>query len=351
MESVRTAASSKFYLDGFDHMRKYALTLTCTACVFGAFGVFCRWIQGMTAFEENGLYKPGNVGGIILILLYIAAFAALVGFVLFFKKRQKLASPPEFGLAIAGDRRWALIVALATTLIMAAGCVMLLVTAGEEQLASLLRLLALLGVLCAAGFMGLAGSINKSSPRGSALEVGLCLASALPVAFCCFWLVVSYRQDAATSVVWNYAPEIIALASSLLAFYYVAGHAYGRPRPFAAIFFCEFGSFSCFVTLPDGRLLALQIMFFAVAVMQLYFGLLLTANLRPMEEIGERFPGALEAEGLVEPEEPGEDAADEPELEDMGGDTGGEEDFVEVTEQYLGEEDGKSAENGPEQKN
>ena len=69
------------------------------------------------------------------------------------------------------------------------------------------------------------------------------------------------------------------------------------------------------------------------------------------EEIGERFPGALEAEGLVEPEESGEDAADEPELEDMGGDTGGEEDFVEVTEQYLGEEDGKSAENGPEQKN
>ena len=69
-----------------------------------------------------------------------------------------------------------------------------------------------------------------------------------------------------------------------------------------------------------------------------------------------RLCGALNvsADFLVlgkEPEEPGEDAADEPELEDMGGDTGGEEDFVEVTEQYLGEEDGKSAENGPEQKN
>ena len=36
-------------------MRKLALTLTCTACVFGAFGVFCRWIQGMSAFQENGL--------------------------------------------------------------------------------------------------------------------------------------------------------------------------------------------------------------------------------------------------------------------------------------------------------
>ena len=155
---------------------------------------------------------------------------------------------------------------------------------------------------------------------------------------------VSYRQDAATSVVWNYAPEIIALASSLLAFYYVAGHAYGRPRPFAAIFFCEFGSFSCFVTLPDGRLLALQIMFFAVAVMQLYFGLLITRNLRPAEEIDELFPGALVSEGLAEPPEPAE--PEESPLEDMGGDSGGEERYVEVTDDFLsadGKEDGGEA--------
>ena len=170
------------------------------------------------------------------------------------------------------------------------------------------------------------------------LEAGLCLAGALPVAFCCFWLVVSYRQDAATGVVWSYAPEIIALAASLLAFYYVAGHAYGRPRPFAAIFFCEFGAFSCFVTLPDSRLIALQVMFFALAVMQLYIGLQLTANLRPAEEIGERFPGALEAEGLAEPAEP---ESDEPMLEDMGENAGDEDDFIEVTDEFLGD--------GPEQ--
>ena len=190
----------------------------------------------------------------------------------------------------------------------------------------------------AAGFMGLAGASGRSSPRGSALEAGLCLAGALPVAFCCFWLVVSYRQDAATGVVWSYAPEIVALAASLLAFYYVAGHAYGRPRPFAAIFFCEFGAFSCFVTLPDSRLIALQVMFFALAVMQLYIGLQLTANLRPAEEIGERFPGALEAEGLAEPAEP---ESDEPMLEDMGENAGDEDDFIEVTDEFLGD--------GPEQ--
>lgn len=345
-------ASSKFYWDGSDHMRKYALTLCCTACVFGAFGVFCRWIQGMTAFEENGLYTPGSFWGIILILMYIAAAAAMIGFVLFFKRNQKLASPPDFGLATAGHRRWALLIALVVTLVMLAGSVMLLITAEGEQFASLLRVLALLGVLCAAGFMGMAGACGKESERGGALEAGLCLASVLPVVFCCFWLIVSYRQDAATSVVWSYAPEIIAIAASLLAFYYVAGHAYGRPRPFAAIFFCELGAFSCFVTLPDERLFALQVMFFAMAVMQLYFGLLLTANLRPAKEIGERFPGALEAEGLAEPEEPEpEDPADE--LEDMGGDEGGEENFVEVTDEYLGETGENSAGgggNGEEQK-
>ena len=206
-------------------MRKNALTLTCTACVFGAFGVFCRWIQGMSAFEENGLYKSGNVWGIILIAMYLAAAASLFGFALYFKRREKLASPPELGLAIAGNTRLGLPVAAVMALAMAGGSVMLLVTAGGEEFAKLLRLLALLGLACAAGFMGMAGSMNRPSPRGSALEVGLCLASALPVAFCCFWLVVSYRQDAATSVVWSYAPEIIALA--VLA---PRPLLYGRPR-------------------------------------------------------------------------------------------------------------------------
>ena len=333
----------KFYLDGSDHMRKHALTLTCTACVFGAFGIFCRWIQGMSAFEENGLYITGNLWGIILIIMYIAAFGSLLGFCIFFKKREALASPPEFGLATAGNTRIALPIAALFALIMAGGSAALLITAGQEQLAKLLRVLALLGIFLACGFMGMAGSNGKSSPRGSALEAGLCLASALPVACCCFWLVVSYRQDAATSVVWSYAPEIIALASSLLAFYYLAGHAYGRPRPFAAIFFCEFGAFSCFVTLPDPRLMALQVMFFALAVMQLYFGLLLTANLRPAAEIDKRFPGALEAEGLAPESVPEEPEQPEEDLEDMGGDNTGEENFVEVTDKFLDHEEDRGS--------
>ena len=69
-------------------MRKNALTLCCTACVFGAFGVFSRWIQGMTAFEANGLYKPGSFWGIVLILMYLAAFGTIGGFTLYYMRRS-----------------------------------------------------------------------------------------------------------------------------------------------------------------------------------------------------------------------------------------------------------------------
>ena len=75
-------------------MRKLALTITCTGCVYSAFGVFCRWLQNMTAFEENGLYKTGSLWGVVLALLCIAAAATLFGFTLYF--RQIRLSPPIF---------------------------------------------------------------------------------------------------------------------------------------------------------------------------------------------------------------------------------------------------------------
>ena len=251
----------------------------------------------MSAFEENGLYKTGSVWGIILILMYIAAAATLIGFAVFFKKKLGLASPPEYGLATAGNRRWALIIALVMTLAMVGGSVMLLLTADEERFPDMLRVLALLGIFAAAGFMGLAASSGKPSPKGSALEAGLCLAAALPVAFCCFWLVVSYRQDAATAVVWRYGPEISAIACSLLAFYYLAGHAFGRPRAYTAMFFCACGAFLCFTALPDSRLMALQLLLAGSALMQLFFLASLAANLR-------RAPEAVPREAEEEPDAP-----------------------------------------------
>lgn len=217
---------------------------------------------------------------------------------------------------------------------------MLLITAGDAEaplgmdFSGLLRILALLGLLTAGGFLGIAGGASgKETPDGSPRQAGFCLATTLPIAFCCFWLIVSYRQDAVTSVVWSYAPEILAIACSLLSFYYVAGHAYGRGKPFATIFFCNFGAFLCFVTLPDERLIAQQIMFFGIAGMQLFLSWMLVSGLRRREEIFARFPNAPATEDEddeVPPPKP------EDEFEPMGpGSEEGEENFVELPGEYI----------------
>lgn len=321
-------------------MRKLALTMTCTTCVYSAFGIFSRWLQNMTAFEENGLYISGSLWGIVLTILCIAAAGTIFGFARYYKKNLGLTCAPDPGVAFAGGGMLHKIIYLAIALIMAAGSVMLLITAGDAEtplgmdFSGLLRILALLGLLTAGGFLGIAGGANGTeTPDGSPRQVGFCLAATLPIAFCCFWLIVSYRQDAVTSVVWSYAPEILAIACSLLSFYYVAGHAYGRPKPFATIFFCNFGAFLCFVTLPDERLIAQQIMFFGIAGMQLFLSWMLVSGLRRREEIFARFPNAPATEDEddeVPPPKP------EDEFEPMGpGSEEGEENFVELPGEYI----------------
>lgn len=278
-------------------MRNNALTICCGVCVAGAFGVFTRWMQDLTAFDEHGLYVRGNIWGAVLLLLCIAAAGAILGAIWYLKNHEHLVSPAGFGAAHAGGgviRRAAwLIIAV----FMAVACFALLLTAGSSQYASLLRVLALLGLLADAGFAGMAAAGGRGEKESSGASPLVCLACVLPVAFCCFWLVVSYRQDAATAVVWRYGPEISAIACSLLAFYYLAGHAFGRPRAYTAMFFCACGAFLCFTALPDSRLMALQLLLAGSALMQLFFLASLAANLR-------RAPEAVPREAEEEPDAP-----------------------------------------------
>lgn len=278
-------------------MRNNALTICCGVCVAGAFGVFTRWMQDLTAFDEHGLYVRGNIWGAVLLLLCIAAAGAMLGAIWYLKNHERLVSPAGFGAAHAGGgviRRAAwLIIAV----FMAVACFALLLTAGSSQYASLLRVLALLGLLADAGFAGMAAAGGRGEKESSGASPLVCLACVLPVAFCCFWLVVSYRQDAATAVVWRYGPEISAIACSLLAFYYLAGHAFGRPRAYTAMFFCACGAFLCFTALPDSRLMALQLLLAGSALMQLFFLASLAANLR-------RSPEAVPREAEEEPDAP-----------------------------------------------
>ena len=80
-------------------MRNNALTICCGVCVAGAFGVFTRWMQDLTAFDEHGLYVRGNIWGAVLLLLCIAAAVVLL-FVTAWAAKGFFAAKSAYGAAL-----------------------------------------------------------------------------------------------------------------------------------------------------------------------------------------------------------------------------------------------------------
>ena len=286
-------------------MRKRALSICCTVCVLGAFGTFCRWLQNMTAFEaDTGLYVTGNIWGNALAAVILAA-ALILGIMISSMKRHGLNSAPDFEDALGSNTAFHKPIGIFISLLMVAGAMALVFTADDGIFPLLLRILALLGLLTALGFLIMASCAR--TPTDPAIS---CFGSVLPIMLGCFWLIVSYREDASTPVVWSYAPEILALAASLMAFYHVAGFAFGRPHPYSAIFFSGFGACMCIATLPDERLTALQIMFVAMAAMQLFFLWGIVSNLRTEEEL-DALHAVPESDSEPVSEQENEDSEDE----------------------------------------
>lgn len=260
-------------------MRNSALAICCASCVLGAFGVFCRWLQNMTAFEEStGLYISGNFWGKALIFICAAAFFVLYGMTFRLRRSKSLVSPEGYRKAMHGSTPLHKPFYIVIGLLMIAGSALVLLKSDEGQYPDMLRILALLGCLAAAGFMAMsAGSMHPMKPAT------LCLASVMPIALYGFWLILSYRQDASTSVVWSYAIEILALVCSLLASYYVAGFAFDRQQTYKAVFFCTYAAFLCIVTLSDERSTSMQVMFAVSACMMLFQAWMIVSNLVPYE--------------------------------------------------------------------
>lgn len=256
-------------------MRKNALVICCVTCVFGAFGAFFRWLMDLTGFEaDTGLYISGTVWSWAVLLEAAAFFIVLLIIVLGLKRRTGAALPAEYADAMGGTTAVFRPMYILLTVLLAGGALALLISAGEDAYPTFQRLLALLGVLGAVGFLLMMTAAERQSR-----SVRACLGATLLIVFYCFWLIVSYRENAASSVVWGYAPEILALAAALVAVYYVAGVPFGRPKPFAAVFFSQLAAFLCILTLPDDRATGQRVMIVATAGLLLFFSWLVVEHL------------------------------------------------------------------------
>ena len=252
-----------------------ALELNAYVAGAGAFGVFFRWMQRQLAFED-GLSKGSFWNFMVPLSILIVGYVFL-RFVDRFKN-QRYSLPDEFEGALANPGKLYSIARWTAGLLMCVGGLAILATCETDKNAVMLRVLAVLAILTGLSFPVLLSAPNRERPWLKPKV--LCLFSFLPILLFAVWLILSYKENAINSVVWDFAVEIVTLCVAMLSFFHVAGFAYGQPNTWRAMFFAMFGAFLCIMSLADSRNVGQQLILLSAALMLIYYNWIMAANLR-----------------------------------------------------------------------
>ena len=257
---------------------KKALEINAYVAGAGAFGVFFRWMQRQLAFED-GLVK-GSVWNVIVPLSILVVGYVFLRFVDRFKN-ERCYLPDELEEALANPGKLYTIVRWAVGILMCVGALAVLATCETDKNAVMLRVVALLAGLTGVTFPQILSAANQKKawlgPRT------LCWYSFLPMLLFAVWLILSYKENAINSVIWDYSIEIITLCVGMVSFFRVGGFAFGQPNCWRAMFFAMFGAFLCIMSLADSRNIGLQIILLSTALMLINYNWIMVANLRSRE--------------------------------------------------------------------
>ena len=264
-------------MDGFMIMQKNALAVTVSTVVMGVFGTFLRWLQDRTIFDaETGLAERGAAISVVCAIYFALAFFAMLALVVFWLRRYE--KVPGAGEALRARTALPAVIAWALFAVFAVGGLMQMFSAADAAAPRFQRIFGACAILAAACFPFLAGGKEgQPHPLGRP-------ASAILALFSCLWLVFYYVVNEQNPVLWSYAPEILAITASTLAFYYVCRWHYGLAKPNAALLFVQLGAFLNLCILPDSRPLSATAMFAAAAALLLTLEFLMVSNLREPEE-------------------------------------------------------------------
>lgn len=253
-----------------------SLEISCYVIGAGAFGVFFRWMQLQLAYNDKGLPDRSAWNVLVPLLIVVSAFVFL-RFISKVQKKERLALPESFFDALRNEGKLYSFCRTAIGIIMIAGSLLLFATCETDQNSVFLKILAGLGVLSGLSFPMLLTTANKPHAAGKSTPT---LFSILPILLYGMWLLTCYKQNSINPVTWDYAVEIVTVISSLLAFFYVAGFAYGVPNWKKSMFWCMLGAMLCIMTISDTRFLGQQIMLIASALMMVMLNWIMVANLR-----------------------------------------------------------------------
>jgi hypothetical protein len=241
-------------------MQKKSLQLCGFALILGIFGAFLRWVQSRRVFEaDTGLATPHSIWSYAVILIILLS-AALIYF--WVRSLKKNSFPQSYPAVFSRSEKAYSVSSVVIGIIMAVGGLMAIFSAMTEKssYSTFQLMLGFLAVLCAICVTAFVLNAMKRDKQSSGT-----LNAAIVVLFLCFWLIAAYKYSASDPVIWHFAPRLLAISATILAFYFMAGFVYGRPKALSSLFFSLFGSFLCILTLADSYPMGEQLIVLAFA--------------------------------------------------------------------------------------
>ena len=257
---------------------KKSLEIACYIGGAGAFGVFLRWLQLQLAFNELGLPDPSAFH--ILLILYVVAAALVFLYFVNRYEKQRLYLPDAFPPAFSHTGKLYLAARILSGLVVSAGGVLLYMQAEADRNSADYRFIAVLAIASGLAFILWMSCADRDPQPNTWI---LCVLSFIPMLFLAAWVVICYKVNTINSVIWSYAPELVAVAASMFAFFRLGGYAFGRPRWKDCLFCCMLATMLCITCLADSRYLGMQVIFVGLVAEQLLCCWVMVKNLQKGE--------------------------------------------------------------------
>ena len=233
-------------------MRKKSLKLCGFTAIMGIFGAFLRWLQSVNIFEvDTGLaitHSPWSYA----VILFAALFAVLL--FVWLRRYKDIYFAPKYPEVYSETVSFVTVAAYIIGAVIAVGGVLTVYRAVITSKTAFDLILGLFSLVCAAGMTSFILSIAKKEKKRSGL-----FGASVTVFFLCFWLIASYKYSAADPVIWHFAPRLLTISVLILAFYFIAGFVFNKPKPLASLYFSLLGTFMCLAVLADSYPLGEQL--------------------------------------------------------------------------------------------
>ena len=252
-------------------MLSYAKRMAAFATVAGAGAFLVRWLQTENIIDkETGLVERGAGISTVFVLVILLFFAILLAF----SFKIKSESTPEQKVVIRGNGFLFVIWGILAGLLIAVGGIYQLLVAASSAYKTMRIVLGVLELVV--GVCVLFRMIRANNEEyGDAFRA----MHVLFVLFACFYLITYYRENAANPSTWSFAPEILALCSLILAFYYTAGPWFQEEKPIRSLCACFTTEFFCIASVVDFGFNPDAVIFAALALLMGVWGFSITRNL------------------------------------------------------------------------